>query len=198
MQKVRRVHDLPVSWEGRYESQGVGDYVQKFADGRTGEVVHVAIGPADGKEESYVDELLRNRGLEVQSIGVDQKHYGAKNELNHFVMGMAQNIPVRENSVDLVTIINVASNIDVGEVEKTLSNIHTILRPDGKAIIDMPRKYFQNTDIGSNESSEKVATLSIQRKDIPYYISQLRKHRLELARDRKARERLEYIRNGRF
>jgi len=113
-----------------------GKFILEVGSGRGGGADYIArnLGPA------------QITGLDISNTAIDFCNSVYKQENLRFVVGDSENIPLGENSFDIV--INVESSHCYGSMEKFLTEVKRVLKPEG---------YFLFCDL---RMTEKVETLN--------------------------------------
>jgi ubiquinone/menaquinone biosynthesis C-methylase UbiE len=108
---------------------------KQFAQGKR--VLDIASG------EGYGSKLLADTAMSVVGVDINQdaieharKSYYAPNL--HFICGSCAEIPLPENSVDLVVSFETIEHVD--DYRRMLDELHRVLTPDGTLIISSPNK----------------------------------------------------------
>lgn len=144
------------NWTGeRLEEIVIGEFVSEhlhryalasmFVDGKI--VLDIASG------EGYGSNILSNTATEVYGVDIDEgtielasKKY-VKNNL-FFLRGSADNIPLQDNSVDVVVSFETIEHHD--KHDEMLSEIKRVLKKDGILIISSPDKKYHSDLSGKN------------------------------------------------
>ena len=82
-------------------------------------------------------------GIDISEISL--KTAKNKNPKGNFIMSSIDSIPIRENSVDLFTLIAVLGGLSENSVDKTFEDINKLTKANGKIVIVL---YLCTTGIG--------------------------------------------------
>jgi ubiquinone/menaquinone biosynthesis C-methylase UbiE len=130
------IHSLPETMAAAFT--GVSSFLARFEDFTPADVI-LEVGSGGGLDTAL---LAKRLGASTKIIGVDlsldmvQRAARSLGELKlshvHYTQGVAEELPVRDNSVDWV-VSNGIFNLSP-EKERILSEIHRVLKPKGHVL----------------------------------------------------------------
>ena len=110
---------------------------------KNGDIV-MDIGCNEGTQIAWIKNHLKEKGIEITAIGVDEinyldEEYTGKflNQLNEFICSKVADMSI-ENAIDVLTYFGASVNDD--ECRESLAKMSEFLKPDGIAILEVREK----------------------------------------------------------